>query len=69
MGDGKSLELIRSASKFDPLAWVVSVFLGVIDDERRKAMKPQVLLAAEAYEIYAKGVNPIPPNYLFFLGG
>jgi hypothetical protein len=41
----------------------------VIDDERRKAMKPQVLLAAEAYEIYAKGVNPIPPNYLFFLGG
>jgi hypothetical protein len=54
MGGGKSLELIRSASRFDSLAWVVSVFLGVIDDERRKAMKPQVLLAAEAYEIYAK---------------
>ena len=69
MGGGKSLELIRSASRFDSLAWVVSVFLGVIDDERRKAMKRQVLLAAEAYEIYAKGVNPIPPNYLFFLGG
>jgi hypothetical protein len=46
MEGGKSLELIRSASKFDSLAWVVSEFLGVIDDERRKAMKPQVLLAA-----------------------
>jgi hypothetical protein len=56
MEAGKSLELSRSASKFDSLAWVVSVFLGVIDGERRKAMKPHVLLAAEAYEIYVKRV-------------
>jgi hypothetical protein len=69
MEGGKSLDLIRSASKFDSLAWVVSVFLGVIDDERSMAMKPKVLLAAEAYEIYAKRVNLVPPNFFFFLGG
>jgi hypothetical protein len=56
MEGGKSLELIQSASKFDALEWVVSVFLGVIDDEMHMAMKPQVLLAAEAYEIYVKRV-------------